>query len=257
MEPTPKALQLQAPVRGDPRADARRCAASTFRSIPRHRRRTFNFCVVDAGLIKLLPPLVNSSLEEAPNVRLRVDAARSRPSRVVARVRQGRFRHGLVSGADQGNPPAAAVDREVCQRRAATVTRALATSRRWRHSRARSTCWSRRIGTGHAHQLAERAIEAAVPEENIICRVPMFIARRGLAKHTDAIATLPPRSRPRWRATWSCRSSRRRSSCRGSRSFSTGTTGFTATPAMRGFGGCLRGCFAGRRRGSARIAQIF
>jgi DNA-binding transcriptional LysR family regulator len=47
------------------------------------------------------------------------------------------------------------------------------------------------LGTGHAHQQAERAIEAVVPEANIICRVPMFISAAVLAKHTDAIATLP------------------------------------------------------------------
>jgi DNA-binding transcriptional LysR family regulator len=47
------------------------------------------------------------------------------------------------------------------------------------------------VGTGHAHHLAERAIEAEVPEENIICRVPMFIGAAVLAKNTDAIATLP------------------------------------------------------------------
>ena len=47
------------------------------------------------------------------------------------------------------------------------------------------------LGTGHAHKLAERAIEAAVPAENIICRVPIFIAAAVIAKHTNAIATLP------------------------------------------------------------------
>jgi DNA-binding transcriptional LysR family regulator len=46
-------------------------------------------------------------------------------------------------------------------------------------------------GTGHAHQLAERALERIVPAENIICRVPMFISAAVLAKHTDAVATLP------------------------------------------------------------------
>src|SRR5205085_10014189 len=46
-------------------------------------------------------------------------------------------------------------------------------------------------GTGHAHQLAERALEKVIPAGNIICRVPMFISAAVLAKHTDAIATLP------------------------------------------------------------------
>jgi DNA-binding transcriptional LysR family regulator len=46
-------------------------------------------------------------------------------------------------------------------------------------------------GTGHAHQRAERAVEAAIPADNIICRVPIFLAASIIAKHTDAVATLP------------------------------------------------------------------
>jgi DNA-binding transcriptional LysR family regulator len=47
------------------------------------------------------------------------------------------------------------------------------------------------FGTGHAHQRAERAVEAAVPAENIICRVPIFLAASIIAKRSDAVATLP------------------------------------------------------------------
>jgi DNA-binding transcriptional LysR family regulator len=46
-------------------------------------------------------------------------------------------------------------------------------------------------GSGHAHQLAERALEAAIPPESIICRIPMFIGAAIIAKQTDAVATLP------------------------------------------------------------------
>ena len=38
---------------------------------------------------------------------------------------------------------------------------------------------------------AEQAVEAAIPPENIICRVPIFIAAAIIAKHTNAVATLP------------------------------------------------------------------
>jgi DNA-binding transcriptional LysR family regulator len=47
------------------------------------------------------------------------------------------------------------------------------------------------LGTGHAHAVAERALESAVGPDNIVCRVPMFIGAAVLAKHTDAVATLP------------------------------------------------------------------
>ena len=71
MEPTPKALQLQAPVRAIlERMQSLRSEHVAFD--PRISNRTFNFSVVDAGLIKLLPPLVERLLKEAPNVRLNV-----------------------------------------------------------------------------------------------------------------------------------------------------------------------------------------
>ena len=71
MEPTPKALKLQAPVRAIlERVRSLRSEHVSFD--PRISHRTFNFCVVDAGLIKLLPPLVDRLMAEAPNVRLNV-----------------------------------------------------------------------------------------------------------------------------------------------------------------------------------------
>src|SRR3569833_447317 len=39
---------------------------------PKRSNRTFQFCVVDAGVIKLLPPLLKRVADEAPHVRLRV-----------------------------------------------------------------------------------------------------------------------------------------------------------------------------------------
>ena len=39
-------------------------------------------------------------------------------------------------------------------------------------------------------RLAERAVEAAVEPDNIICRVPLFTAAAVVARHSDAIATL-------------------------------------------------------------------
>lgn len=71
MEPTPKALQLQTPVRAI--LDGARALRTEHVSFdPQKSRRTFNFCVVDAGLLKLLPPLVERLITDAPNVRLHV-----------------------------------------------------------------------------------------------------------------------------------------------------------------------------------------
>jgi hypothetical protein len=35
-------------------------------------------------------------------------------------------------------------------------------------------------GTGHSHQLVERALERVIPAEHIVCRVPTFMAGFGL-----------------------------------------------------------------------------
>jgi DNA-binding transcriptional LysR family regulator len=46
-------------------------------------------------------------------------------------------------------------------------------------------------GTGHPHQVAERSLEEQLPPRNVIAHVPSFTAAAILAKHTDAVATIP------------------------------------------------------------------
>src|SRR6185437_11089710 len=71
MEPTPKALALAKPVaRVLEQMRALRNDHAVFD--PQKSSRTFQFCVVDAGVIKLLPPLLKRVAIEAPHVRLRV-----------------------------------------------------------------------------------------------------------------------------------------------------------------------------------------
>jgi len=189
MEPTPKALELQAPVK----AILERMRALRSEHVPfdpKTSNRVFNFCVVDAGVIKLLPTLVNRLMQEAPNVRLRVlqlDAENLEswlvsgkvdfamgafPSLTKAIRRQALWAETYVSVVRKGNRR---ISRNPTIEEFAREKHVLVSS----------------LGTGHAHQQAERAIEAAVPEANIMCRVPMFISAAVLAKHTDAVATLP------------------------------------------------------------------
>ena len=189
MEPTPKALQLQAPIRAIlERMQSLRSEHVSFD--PRTSHRTFNFCVVDAGLIKLLPPLVDRLLEDAPHVRLSVlplEAAHlepwlesgkldfamgSFPSLTKGIRRQPLWVERYVSVARRSHPRLGA----------APTLRAFAAEKHVLVSIS---------GSGHAHQLAERALEAAIPAENIICRIPMFIGAAIVAKQTDAVATLP------------------------------------------------------------------
>jgi len=189
MEPTPKALQLQAPVRAI--LDQMRSLRSEHVSFdPRISHRTFTFCVVDAGLIKLLPPLVDRLMTDAPNVRLHVlqlEAAHlepwlesgkldfamgSFPSLTKGIRRQPLWAERYVSVVRRGHPRIASDP----------TLRAFAAEKHVLVSIA---------GSGHAHQIMERELEAAIPRENVICRIPMFIGAAVLAKHTDAVATLP------------------------------------------------------------------
>jgi len=71
MQPTPKALALAKPV-AEVLEQMRALRGEHAVFDPRVSTRTFQFCVVDAGVIKLLPPLLNRVTVEAPNVRLRV-----------------------------------------------------------------------------------------------------------------------------------------------------------------------------------------
>lgn len=189
MKPTPKALQLQAPVRALlDQAGLLRNQHVSFD--PRTSHRIFNFCVVDAGLLKLLPPLVERLMAEAPNVRLHVlqlDAAHlerwlesgkldfamgSFPSMAKGIRRQPLWVERYVSVARRGHPRLSA---EPTLRAFAAEKHVLVSI----------------PGSGHAHEIMQRALEAAIPPENIVCRIPIFIGAGILAKHTDVIATLP------------------------------------------------------------------
>lgn len=189
MEPTPKALAL-APSISAIIEQMRTLRSEHTPFDPKTTSRTFNFCVVDAGLIKLLPPLVRLLEAEAPHVRLRamqldaqhldswlesgtVDFAMgSFPGLIKGVRRQRLWTERYVSVARRGHPRLGK----------APTAAAFAAEKHVLVSTA---------GTGHANQLAERAVEAAVEPDNIICRVPLFTAAAVVARHSDAIATLP------------------------------------------------------------------
>ncbi len=189
MEPTPKALELQAPVAAIlDRVRALRAQHVPFD--PRRSRRTFRFCVLDAGIIHLLPPLVDVLAREAPHIRLRalpLDTQNLEPWLESGKIDfvLGSFPN-LING---------------IRRQPLWVEKYGSLVRRG-HPRLGKTPSLKAFaaekhvlvstsGTGHAHQLAERAVEHAVPADNIVCRVPMFIGAAFVVKQTDAVATLP------------------------------------------------------------------
>jgi DNA-binding transcriptional LysR family regulator len=189
MEPTAKALELAGAVH------ALLDDATTLRV--RHRpfdpatsTRTFSFSVVDSGMVRLLPELLTHLEAHAPGVKLRVEpidleglegaleaghldfAMGSFPSRSKRIRRQTLWSVGYVSVARRNHPRLGAKP----------SLQAFAAERHLLVSTA---------GTGHAHQLVERALERAIPPEHIVCRVPTFMAAAFAASRTDNVATLP------------------------------------------------------------------
>ena len=189
MEPTAKALELADAVHAllD---DATMLRARHRPFDPKTSTRTFSFSVVDSGLVRLLPRLLSHLEAHAPGVRLRVkpmqfdelEAAleagqldfamgsfRSRSKRIR---RQALWSVGYVSVVRRDHP------------RLATKP-SLAAFGAERHVLVSTA------GTGHEHQLVERALERALPEEHIVCRVPSFMAAAYAASRTDVVATVP------------------------------------------------------------------
>jgi DNA-binding transcriptional LysR family regulator len=193
MEPTSRALSLAAPV----------CrvldAMLTLRTEnvpfdPATSRRNFSFCVVDAGVIKLLPPLVALLQEEAPHVRLsavQFDAEHLDSWLETGTIdfAMGSFKH-LTKGIRR-QPLWVESYVSVVRKGHPRLGRKFGAEPSLKAFAAEKHVLVSTLGTGHAHQLAERAVEAAIPAENIICRVPIFLAASIIAKHSDAVATLP------------------------------------------------------------------
>ena len=189
MEPTAKALELAGAVHAllD---DATMLRARHRPFDPATSTRTFGFSVVDSGLVRLLPHLLSYLETHAPGIKLRVTpidleeleaaleaghldfAMGSFPSRSKRIRRQVLWSVGYVSVARRDHPRLGSKP----------SLQAFAAERHVLISTA---------GTGHAHQLVERALERVIPAEQIVCRVPTFMAAAFVASRTDNVATLP------------------------------------------------------------------
>jgi DNA-binding transcriptional LysR family regulator len=189
MEPTAKALELAPSVRDVlDRVTTLRTEHRPFD--PATSSRTFTFTVVDAGLIRMLPPLIQRLRQEAPRVTLR-----------VVRLDIENLEPALESGQlDFATGSFPGLSKRVRRQSLWSVTYASVARRD--HPRLperpslKAFAAERHIlvsasGTGHAHQSAERAIEDVVPAENIVCRVPTFVTAVVLASLTDAVVTVP------------------------------------------------------------------
>jgi DNA-binding transcriptional LysR family regulator len=189
MEPTPKAIELAKPV-GDILSNMRTLRGNSTTFDPRTSTRTFHFCVVDAGIIKLLPLLINRVLAEAPRVRLRL--VQLEGQHLESWLETGTI--DFAMGSFPSLPKRVRRQFLWLEEYVGIVNRGhsrLSNNPSLREFAAENHVLVSTPGTGHAHKLAEQAVEAAIPPENILCRVPIFIAAAIIAKHTNAVATLP------------------------------------------------------------------
>ena len=174
---------------------------------------------------------------EAPNVRLRVVQLDGEHLESWLEIRHDRFCHGLFPTLMEGNSPTISLG----GRNVSVVNRGhprLSSNPSLREFAAENHVLVSTLGTGHAHKLAERAVEAAIPAQNIICRVPIFIAAAVIAKHTNAIATLPMSIAAVLLKISIWKSSDRHQKCQRSKSFNIGTIAFIASPATNRFAQC-------------------
>jgi DNA-binding transcriptional LysR family regulator len=189
MEPTSKALELRSSVR---------TILDQFKTLrtrhvpfdPQTSARVFSFCVVDAGIIRLVPRLIELFGREAPNVGLRVrpiDIERLEPS-----LESGQLDFAM------GSFPS--LSKKIRRQRLWSVSYVSVVRKDHPRIRAKLTADAfaaekhvlvSASGTGHAHQQVERVIEDAVPAENIVCRVPTFVTATLLASMSDAVVTVP------------------------------------------------------------------
>jgi DNA-binding transcriptional LysR family regulator len=189
MQPTAKALELEPAIRA--LLDQVTMLRTEHRPFdPKTSSRTFSFSVVDAGMIRLMPRLLDLLQREAPRVHLRVQPVDSEALETLLESGYLDFAMGSfpsLSKRIRRQPlwsviyvSVARVDHPRLGARPSL--KAFAAERHVLVSTA---------GTGHAHQLAERAIEQMIPADKIVCRVPTFVAAAYLASRTDAVVTVP------------------------------------------------------------------
>lgn len=189
MEPSSKALELEVVV--DEILDRVTMLSAQHAPFdPAVSDRCFTFCVVDAGIIRLLPPLLERFQRRAAGVRL--DVVPLDLDRLESALESGRLDFAMGSF-----PSLSKRIRRQALWRVHYVSAVRDTHPRIRRTPSASAFAAEThvlvsaSGTGHAHAQAERAVQASVPERRIVCRVPTFLTAAFIASRSDAIVTLP------------------------------------------------------------------
>ena len=189
MEPTPKAIELEKPIRAllDGMLQLRN---EQLHFEPGRSNRTFRIFTLDAGVIVLLPAIIKAMMSEAPDTRLRasqvnlqnlhvsleageIDLAIGEFPLLVPGIRRQKLftgRHMSIFQKDHPRLRPNPSTSDFLNEKHIFITAA---------------------GTFHPHQIAERSLEQQLPPSSIIAHVPSFTSAAILAKRTDAVATMP------------------------------------------------------------------
>ena len=240
MEPTAKALELAGAVHAllD---DATMLRARHRPFDPATSTRTFSFSVVDSGLVRLLPQLLGFLETNAPGLKLRVTPIDF--EELEAALEAGHLDFAMGSFPSRSKR----IRRQTFGPSATSASRA-AIIRAWPPNlRSQAFAAERHVlvstaGTGHAHQLVERALERAIPPEQIVCRVPTFMAAAFAASRSDNIATLPAGMAAELGDAFGLTVFATPTRLPRSMSRSTGTSGSIASPAINGSAACSPSC---------------
>jgi DNA-binding transcriptional LysR family regulator len=191
MRPTPRAAEIVTPLRALLLAadGIRRPARGVFD--PGGSDRMFKLLLTDVGMIRFLPALTAQLAAAGP--RLRLEAVPLDSRHFEAKLAAGEA--DLALGAFPGAPRDLRRQRLYADRYVSVVRRAHPQLRRLRSAggfrRARHILVTA-SETGHgAHRVVQGALEAAIPPDQVLLRLPSFVAAAVVAAQTDGVATIP------------------------------------------------------------------
>lgn len=191
MRPTPKGAEILTPLRDLLSAAAGLAHPVTMPFDPQAADRHFKVLVTDVGMVRFLPPLTAHLTAAGP--RLKLEAQLLDSHNFEARLGCGEA--DLALGAYVKAP------RDLRRQMLYTDSYSSVVRRdhpkRPRLSRLAEFRNARHIlvaasDTGHAaHQVAQQIIEAAIPADHILVRLPSFTAAALVAAETDGVTTVP------------------------------------------------------------------
>lgn len=191
MRPTPRAAELAAPVRALLQAadGIRRPARGPFDPAASERR--FRLLLTDVGMIWFLPQLTARLAAAGPRLSLEAVPLDSRHFEAKLAAGDADLALGAYPHAPRGlRHQALYIDKYVgIARRAHPELGRLRTAAGFRRARHILVTAS---DTGHgAHEAAQRALEAAIAPDNVLLRLPSFVAAAVVASRSDGVAMVP------------------------------------------------------------------